>query len=668
VLLGLMCACTADGCSSVSRQEPATSVLGQGVRHECRGRALQCDGRPPARLVSGAGQTEVKPRGTGVGALSPRVYPFLTFPGRPLPHDALVTKIMACIDPNNTQVKKKEEEDMELNPFGRSSKVQRSPVRRGEEKDGRPMGTVKTTPPPAPFKKPEEFPPLGTSQESVASADDMVERGMEGTPSVHALEMQVLRQQQDDASEEEASTINKMAVLLKEMAKSLAVQKNVKKAIKDGVPKLEDFLGTMNDCRKIRLQAVRREREISSKMISATTQAKVHLAESQLQSRKRAKRRRGSSSGSPELGEPRGLDTAQRPVLISAASQTDRVSAGTSYPGANHAPVAAPVTVPGPSLAPVLAPVTDMAEVPASSPSESWQTRLSKKERRKLKRVEAASKEMQKSRSAQVSKPVGEASGKPASKRARPRPKKPRAEAILIKPLGGRSFADVLGQIRTKAKPEETDTIIRSIRRTQNGDVLLELGKSKDRDGFAASLKTALGDGGAIRALEPRCSIEVRDLDALSTEDEVAGAVKAALPDSKIATEGLKVWLTKPNQRQQRMAVVELSEKHANKLLSLQHLRVGWVSCRLKRRVVVQRCFRCLGYGHSSRNCGGPDRSANCLRCGGQDHKRKDCTSTLSCFLCKETGSSGGVHGHMPGSGQCGVFRAALEQAKGKGQ
>ncbi|KAG8323993.1 hypothetical protein J6590_102985 [Homalodisca vitripennis] len=56
-----------------------------------------------------------------------------------------------------------------------------------------------------------------------------------------AFELQMLRQQQEDARKEEDLSLNKMKTLLKEMAKALLTQRNVKKAIKDGFPKLDDF-------------------------------------------------------------------------------------------------------------------------------------------------------------------------------------------------------------------------------------------------------------------------------------------------------------------------------------------------------------------------------------------------------------------------------------------
>lgn len=40
-------------------------------------------------------------------------------------------------------------------------------------------------------------------------------------------------------------------------------------------------------------------------------------------------------------------------------------------------------------------------------------------------------------------------------------------------------------------------------------------------------------------------------------------------------TEELKVWLKKPNHNHQWMAIAKIGDRHANNLLSLQHLKVG---------------------------------------------------------------------------------------------
>ncbi|KAG8284236.1 hypothetical protein J6590_107429, partial [Homalodisca vitripennis] len=356
--------------------------------------------------------------------------------------------------------------------FKRSSIMQRSPTLT----TGTPTRGLKTSPPPVPFKAVSDTGSSSGSGKTKEEVDLAMEVTNPETPQAKkegippsksplraAFGLQMLQQQHDDASEEEDLSLNKMKALLKEMAKALLTQRNVNKAIKDGIPKLDDFLGEIEECRKIRLKAVKQERDVMNRVISDSPQAQAHLAESQTQARKRAKRQRGSSSGSPELRE---LDPAPNPVFFSASTQTEDVPAAALVP--------APVWVPAPAAALIPAsipstPLNSQGPTP-QTPLGNWDRRLSKKERRRLKRAEAASKKM---------------------------------------PAKGKKKAQVSEPIKTQVKLEETETTIKSIRRTQNGDVLLELGKSKDKDGFAASLKTALGDKGSSRGLQPRCSVEI---------------------------------------------------------------------------------------------------------------------------------------------------------------
>ncbi|KAG8304208.1 hypothetical protein J6590_099896, partial [Homalodisca vitripennis] len=53
----------------------------------------------------------------------------------------------------------------------------------------------------------------------------------------------------------------------------------------------------------------------------------------------------------------------------------------------------------------------------------------------------------------------------------------------------------------------------------------------------------------------------------------------------------VKVFLTQPNRREQKLAVVSLSECVVNQLLRTAKIKVAWVNCRIRRRVEVTRCF-----------------------------------------------------------------------------
>lgn len=144
--------------------------------------------------------------------------------------------------------------------------------------------------------------------------------------------------------------------------------------------------------------------------------------------------------------------------------------------------------------------------------------------------------------------PARRNTGKP---RKKSRQIKLRTEALLIKPAQGRTYSEVLSQIRQSVKPEETETEIRAVRQTRSGDVLLEFGKkSKNRADFNIKVKEVLGEMGSVKNLEPRVSLEMRDLDSCTIVVEVQEAIKKHLemPDadvrvslSKVNTKGLKV-------------------------------------------------------------------------------------------------------------------------------
>lgn len=241
---------------------------------------------------------------------------------------------------------------------------------------------------------------------------------------------------------------------------------------------------------------------------------------------------------------------------------------------------------------------------------------------------------------------------------------KPKPEAILIKTRGTETYAEILREIRCKANPDDTETTIQTIRQTRSGDVLVEFAeKSKGKEGFSASLKAILGEKAKIRHLEPMTTIEIRDMDELTTEDEVEAAVKREANDPAI---DLQVTLSKSNKRAQRMALVQLNTRVANELLRAPRIKIGWVHCRVRKRVVVTRCFKCFGYGHKQTTCSGPNRMSQglCFNCGEQGHQRIDCKKSAKCCLCTELNLAPALLAHVPGSGKCRVFQEALAKEK----
>ncbi|OXU31963.1 hypothetical protein TSAR_013075 [Trichomalopsis sarcophagae] len=77
----------------------------------------------------------------------------------------------------------------------------------------------------------------------------------------------------------------------------------------------------------------------------------------------------------------------------------------------------------------------------------------------------------------------------------------------------------------------------------------------------------------------------------------------------------------KSNMRGLRMAIVILSDE----LLEKGHIRVGLISCRIRKHVKVVRYHKCLGFGHWKDECNEVDRSNLCFKCGEVDHRMAEC-------------------------------------------
>ena len=95
---------------------------------------------------------------------------------------------------------------------------------------------------------------------------------------------------------------------------------------------------------------------------------------------------------------------------------------------------------------------------------------------------------------------------------------------------------------------------------------------------------------------EPNKTLKIRDHDSLTTSPEVTAPIKKKAED---LVGDLKVTFTGGKRREQSIAIVEISTKGAEELLKSQRIKIGWVNCRVRRRVT---------YGQWQANCKDPDK------------------------------------------------------------
>ena len=241
---------------------------------------------------------------------------------------------------------------------------------------------------------------------------------------------------------------------------------------------------------------------------------------------------------------------------------------------------------------------------------------------------------------------------------------RPRRCAIHITSTGKKSYADILKDLTSKVKPEDAKAVVRNTRQTNNGGVLLELEKrSEDKVAFQRVIQENLGSEYQVKGLTPRLTLEIGGMTCVTTEEQVKAAIREEVSDAGDLT--THVFDVSGGER--RMAIVEMEETAAVTLLRKGRIKIGYFSYRVRKRIVVPRCFRCQGFGHLKKDCKDEDRSALCRKCGKPDHTARDCHARpdgQDCFLCKKRGVAATELAHFPGTGSCVAFRDELGKLK----
>ncbi|KAK9701257.1 Zinc knuckle [Popillia japonica] len=250
---------------------------------------------------------------------------------------------------------------------------------------------------------------------------------------------------------------------------------------------------------------------------------------------------------------------------------------------------------------------------------------------------------------------------------------KPQMEKVVVKSAGN-TYADLLKLVKQNVDPREVGVKVKTIRKTMAGDLLLEVEGNRKK---AGELKEAIINkvGAEVKIPNNTATIHVLDIDAAITKSQVEDVLgernhykessrgcagqsaprrPARLGDQvNEANQGwqsnsdglgnllpgdrqdLEIKSMRPTRDGNQIATVQVSRANANMLVKLGRVKIDWVSCRIRERITIIRCYKCLEFGHASRVCQGLDRSNLCLNCNQPGHKAKDCKEAHYCPTCR---------------------------------
>ena len=148
------------------------------------------------------------------------------------------------------------------------------------------------------------------------------------------------------------------------------------------------------------------------------------------------------------------------------------------------------------------------------------------------------------------------------------------------------SYATILRELKKRVNPDELGATVQGIRETRSKDLLVKLKCStKSREKIDTAFKEVVGARGTVRHLIPRIKVEIADLEPTIEAGDVEDAFRNYFDQGSELE--LRVFLSKIPYRGNRKAYALLEQARALKLLKGAHIKIGWVSCRVRRKKEV---------------------------------------------------------------------------------
>lgn len=286
---------------------------------------------------------------------------------------------------------------------------------------------------------------------------------------------------------------------------------------------------------------------------------------------------------------------------------------------------------------------------------EEWQQIERKK---KIKQIEANERKKKKEEEEKLKRELERRERETKMKAAA----KPRTEAIIIKTSEKKTFADLFKDLK-KGAGEKLQGI-QTIRKSRAGDLILEMEKNSNSEIMEKLVKETLGEEHKVKKMSPKVLYEIKDVDPTLERDEVREEIAKSLQTEK---EEIEIKSIRFGFGGTKVAIINLPAGLGERIGEEREIKIGFMSCKMKRTWNLIRCYKCHEFGHMSYTCkNNLSGKEICRRCGTEGHQINNCGAIRCCILCTREGIPAAKAEHIAGAASCPQFRKYLQLANGR--
>ncbi|KAJ8932749.1 hypothetical protein NQ314_014449 [Rhamnusium bicolor] len=173
---------------------------------------------------------------------------------------------------------------------------------------------------------------------------------------------------------------------------------------------------------------------------------------------------------------------------------------------------------------------------------------------------------------------------KSESKPRTTRTKGPQTDKIIIK-SEGKTYAELLRSVKTNVDIAKVGVTIKSLKKTEKGDLLLEVAGGKDKVKTLKDTIIAKTKDTEVFVKSNDATLHITDIDADINEEELKKEIVKS--GAGVSEEQLSVISLRPNRSGNQTATVKMRKDIAAELVKRGKIKIGWVLCRLRRRVNI---------------------------------------------------------------------------------